>query len=120
MPRVPHLSCIPCRLLDEWPALQRWQSPRNFSVRYGHHRVLAKRTVFGIRRAQEHHASLQHASVSLAEIIQRTHSEHVIVLDEFMKSVSEEVRTRNLHAREYSQPSLSCSRASALPPPRPT
>ena len=46
------LPTVVTGMLEEWPAMRNWTDPRAFSARFGHHRVLAKRTLFGILRAQ--------------------------------------------------------------------
>ena len=92
-------------MIDEWPAHTYWQSPRNFSDRYGHHRILAKRVGFGWARAQEMGVHQDAASVSLAELVQRTHSEHIIVLDEYGKSFEEDSLLADLMS-DFTNPAL--------------
>jgi len=83
--------------------------PRAFSARFGHHRVLAKRAGFGWTRAAEMvppvdvHTS--GASISVAELVQHTESEHIIVLDEFGKGAKEDELLSDL-GTEYSHPEV--------------
>lgn len=94
-------------LIDEWPALRNWTDPRRFAARFGHHRFLAKRVRFGIERAATMgiaYERMQH-SVSVAELVQHTESEHIIVLDEWGKGRSEELLLQDL-LQEYSNPEI--------------
>ena len=94
-------------MIDDWPALQpgAWDSPRNFSARFGHHRFLAKRVRFGWDRAAEEGRDVETSSVSVAELVQRTRSEHIIVLDEYGKGEAEEDLLNDLHT-EYRNPDI--------------
>ena len=94
-------------MIDDWPAMQPagWASPRNFSARFGHHRVLAKRTIFGIERANALRVDLPTASVSLRELVQHTKQEHIIVLDEYGKGASEEALLTDLSS-EFHNPDV--------------
>jgi len=93
-------------MIDDWVAHRNWTDPRLFAKRFGHHRVLAKRAAFGWARAAEEGIAVdQGASVSLAELIQRTESEHIIVLDEMGKGEREEDLLQDLES-EYTRPEI--------------
>ncbi len=112
---APRLAPIPGRplpsrsvitgMIDDWPAMQSWHDPRYFSSRFGSHRVLAKRASFGYSRAGASGVAPEAASVGLAELVQRTQTEHIIVLDEDKKGESEEKLLTDLNT-EYSNPEL--------------
>ena len=95
-------------LIDDWPAFRPdggWASPRNFSARFGHHRFLAKRVRFGWDRAHEHGVDHGLTSVSVAELVQNTRTEHIIVLDEEHRAESEEALLQDLQT-EYRNPDI--------------
>lgn len=92
-------------LISEWPALRNWTSPALFSRRFGHHRLLAKRVAFGYQRAAAAGVEVDARSVSLAELVQRTREEHIIVLDEYGKSIDEDALLTDLLS-EYSNPEV--------------
>ena len=93
------------RLARATPCLR--TDPRLFSSRFGHHRLLAKRVGFGWQRAAESGIDVEEsgASVSLAEVVQHTESEHLIVLDEKGKGAAEEALLADLRS-DYSPPEV--------------
>ena len=58
---------IVTELVGDWAAMQSggWASPRNFTRRFGHHRIMAKRTAFGIDRSNKLGVELETASIGL-------------------------------------------------------
>ena len=57
-------------LTDGWAAYKEWSNPHNFSTRFGHHRMMAKRASFSYMEAQMTGASLSDAEVFLAEAVE--------------------------------------------------
>lgn len=70
-------------LLRGWEALTRWPDPFNFSAQFGQHTLLAKRSGFGLRRAQATAgASVETASVTVAEVVRHATTARTVVRDE--------------------------------------
>ena len=76
-------------LIDDWAALKTWATADGFGSLYGNYSVLAKRVVFGLDLAHKTGVDAEKASVRVADLVKRTDSEHIIVIDEPGMSVEE-------------------------------
>ena len=77
-------------LIDDWPAFKEWKSPELFAKRYGNHSLLARRVLFGSQQAARLGKDADTSEVSVADLVSRTRSEHIIAIDEPTMSISED------------------------------
>jgi hypothetical protein len=92
-------------LIDDWPALSTWAHPANFSRRFGHHKILARRVSFGYGQADRVDADKNTAEMKFDQVVARAASEHMVMLDESTGTRGEAALQLDL-THDYTVPDL--------------